>query len=135
MFYNKKALESHIFILILVSIIMSIFLSVILTQIYGEDNINCKKISYDISNACKKGKSMSFDLQNNYINVVEYKINGKRDITKYLVNSKESKKFYILIKNSPVVTITPLIKDSGQIFECRGKVKSINSEVLIKCQK
>ena len=135
MLHSKKALQSHIFVLIIISIAMSVFLSVILTQIYGEDNIECKKISFEITNACKKDNSISFDIQNNYIAPIEYKVNGKRDILKYLVESKDKKKFFVVTKDNPVVSIVPLIKDSNNIFECRGKVKTINSEVLIKCQK
>ena len=52
-----------------------------------------------------------------------------------MVESKDKKKFFVATKNNPIVTIVPLIKDSNNIYECRGKVKSINSEVLIKCQK
>ena len=135
MFYSKKALQSYILILIIVSILMGLFLSIILTQIYGEDNVTCKQIKYEVSNACKKDNSIAFDVKNDYLNPIEYKVNGKRDITKYLVDSKKIRKFYVSTKDNSVVHITPLIKESNKIFECRGKVKSINSEVLIKCQK
>ncbi len=135
MLNSKKGIQSHILILLIVSITMALFLSVVLTQIYGDDNKLCKKITFEVTNPCRKGETASFFLNNNNAQPVEFKINGKRDILKYYVPANGKKEITVSIQDKHIIKIVPLVKQMGDIFECNGKLETINSEVLTKCRK
>lgn len=135
MLISKRGVQSYLFALGLVSIIIGLFLSFVLTGIYGEDNKFCKQVDYKISKACKRDTSVELLVQNNYNSTLEFKINGNRDILKYRLDAGEERVFYVLTKGVKVLTFLPIIKDGEKSFECNGKVKSINSEVLTKCQR
>ncbi len=133
MLNSNRALQGHIISLFLVSIIVGLLLSLTLTQIYGEDNQKCQEVLYEVKDICKKDSSVEFNLKNDYTSVLDFKINDKRDVLNYRLDSGEEKKLIVRMLDKNVLVLVPIIKDAGKNFECSGKVKKINTEVLIKC--
>jgi len=129
----KKAIQSYIYALVLVSLIMSVILTFTLQGIYGKDNINCNKVDFEIVNLCKKDSGVQFNLQNNGEIDFLFKLNDFYNPSEFRVSLNESKKFIYNTKDAIKLKIVPIIKGSETNFECKSYTQTKNIEILGKC--
>ena len=130
--YQKKAIASYLIVLLVVSFLISLLIINVTKVFFGEDIEECKYIEYEFMNVCKEGKGINLEVQNKGSKSLELLINGKRD-PNYVVKSGENKKLILLNKDSNGYEFLPIIVKGDRIYECKGKKKYINSEVLLKC--
>lgn len=132
MFKSKNAIESYIFVLFIISVVMGLFLVFILGGIYGQDNINCNTVLFEVKNFCKKDSFLEFNIQNKWNSTLNFKINEKLDPLNYRVIPLENKDFRVFLEND-YVTIIPIINVEGESYICNGKLQRINTEIIGKC--
>ena len=131
-FNGKKGLESYIIVIVVLSLIMTSFIIIIIGQVYGEEHSDCKLIKFEIKNACKKGKGISFTVENIGDKIVNLNVNEVKNI-EYIVPVNSEKQFSVSIFEQPTVVLVPYLNYGEKIYICSGKTQKINSEVLISC--
>lgn len=132
MLKSKTAMESYILALMIVSVVMGLFLVFILGGIYGQDNINCNSVVFEIKDFCKKDSSLQFNIENKWNSTLDFKINEKFDPLNYKISPSENKEIRILLGND-FVNVIPIIKVEGENFICNGKLQRMNTEIIGKC--
>lgn len=130
---NKKAIEAHLVIILVFSLIMTSLLILILGSVYGEEHEDCKLVDFEIASMCKKGSSVDFTLNNNAKKAMFFKLNGVKSAEYVLLSGDLGKMFSANTNEDTTVKILPYINSGNKIYECKGKVQKINSEVLLSC--
>ena len=129
---NKAMLQSHILLILIISVIMSFLLVFLLPQIYGKDHVKCLDVQFEIENLCKNSKnSVSFDLLNNYNSSLKFNIDSKI-LPNYFI-AANSKGIINVNLDDSILRIFPVLIEDEINYECRGKLKSLNTDVIRKC--
>ncbi len=129
---NSAMLQSHILLILIISVVMSFLLVFLLPQIYGKDHVKCLDVQFDIENLCMISEtSVSFDLINNYNDSLKFNIDSKV-LPNYFI-SGNSKSLIAINLDDSILKIFPIIIGDEVNYECRGKLKSRNTDVIKKC--
>jgi hypothetical protein len=132
MYFNKKAMQTHILIILLISAVMTILILSVLSPFFKNDPQDCKLIEFEVKNKCKDGRGISFVIDNLGNKKLLFKINGETS-DKYLIPSHEDRKISYIWQEGNI-EILPYFEDiQGNQYECNGKLTTIVPERLIKC--
>lgn len=127
MLQSRKAISSHLLILGISSLLLAMILTTTMSFTYGDEHQDCKNVDFDIENQCKESKKVNFEIVNNANKQLSVQVGNKV----FNIEGGSSKTGYQVTDQSKVVFM-PII-EAGKVFECRGRVKKLNVEVLIKC--
>jgi hypothetical protein len=132
MYYNNKGISSFLIIIFIVSLLISILIFSVINVVYESDIPECSQLKFEIVKSCKLSTGAKFTVKNSGSESIEFIINGERKVSEYRVPSESQNEIRVL-KDYSSLDLLPIIKKNGNVFECRGKRKSINLEVLTKC--
>lgn len=133
MFKSKRAVESYILVLLIVSAVMGLFLVSILNGIYGNDNVNCNNVNFEVLDLCMDGKSFVFKIKNNGNESLDFTINDKTSPSDFRVLAYESRRINFIQERGDFLSFLPMIKVENGVSSCRGKLKSFDTNIIGKC--
>lgn len=131
MFKNKKAIHTHIRILLIVSFGMTFLFTTIASPLFTVDHPNCVDYNYEVIAKCKRTGGVEFTIKSEKNMLLDF--NTEKDKA-YKIEEDSTKKFSL---NTPEdnLKITPYFTSlkGDIIYECKGKSTSININNLLKC--
>ena len=133
MLTSKKGIQPHIIIIALISLIMSFFLMFILGIVYEEDHENCKLVSYEIIDACKRGNTgeVFLTIQNNKGLTQHLDIKGRSDIQSVSIPSLSIQN--VEIKAGERLEILPKVDTGLNVYQCKSKTEELNTITMRRC--
>ena len=129
---SKKAMQSYVFVILIVSLIMTVLITSILSSFFKNDPEQCKLIEYEIKNECNEKNGVTFLIKNSGNNKIDFEVNEQIS-DNYRVGPLEDKNILFGTQDD-VVKIIPYFTDlKGVVSRCEGKMSKINVERLLKC--
>jgi hypothetical protein len=110
---------------------MAFLLLLVLDYVYEPDPQECVYYKFTISGQCRQGNGVEFMIKNEANKELRFLINGKNDQAYSLPVSAQKK--IIVSTTVDKYEIVPYLTIAGQVKQCRGKMATLNKEVLIKC--
>lgn len=129
---NKKAMQTHIIMLIIISSIMTILILSVLSPFFKNDPADCKLIEYEVVNKCKESKGIGFRINNNGNKLLKFTINGQTS-EKYQIPPNDNTKLSYTSEEGNINIVPYLTDFQGNKMECTGKTITVTPERLIKC--
>lgn len=130
--FNKKALESYITILLVVSLILTILITTLFSSLFVNDPEDCQYINYEIKSKKKMNGGAQIKIENKGDKKINFQFNGKNNLKDTLLGGKTLE--YQVNSQDPKITIIPLFIDpinpNAGPKECRGKKKIIDTSIL-----
>lgn len=132
--FNKKAIESYLFLIFLVSLFMTFLIFFILSSVYVEDDIGCQNVDFQIIKKCKDSDKLKIKIKNTGQNVFSLKFDST------LIKTGDDIKInsivdIIYLPKENIVEIIPYFQEplSNKINFCNGKKEKINLINLLNC--
>jgi hypothetical protein len=134
MILNKKGVQSHMLIIVIVSAFMTLLILSVLSTIFISDPIACQKLDFEIGvDTCKDGKILEVHLTNLAEGkVINLNINNYQNVT---LEPSRTERFKIPNQNNDEsYVIIPFFEDIQGSQLCNGKKKKTNNiDAIKKC--
>ena len=126
--HSKRAIETHIIILLLFSIFMTMILVVVLDKLYGNQHLDCDKLKLEITEKSRDKALVRFAIESNLD--ANFVLKEYPELSTFSIKSKEIKRNTVRKKGN-TISILPIIIVDDNIFECREKIIKISVKTLI----
>jgi hypothetical protein len=133
MISSKKGLQTHIVLLLVISLIMTIVIVSVLGSFFKNDHKNCLNYEFEIKDKCIDGNSLKITIENTGNTIVNFQ--GSEYGNKFQLMPKESEVFGFSFRDKDnFIQVMPYFEDlQGEEFICRGKTVKVDLRRLIKC--
>lgn len=129
MISGRKAQNSYLIAIFILTVIMGTFLYYILDVFYGDEHEKCVYLEFEIEEICSRGNVVNVDIQNFGTSVFKFKINDEySEENIVLAGEKESFR-----TDYGSVEILPVIDTGVEIKACKSKIKKYGETSIGKC--
>lgn len=131
MYFNNKGLQSHITLVMIVSLIMAVLIVSVLSPFFKVDHKNCLDYDFEIVEKCLDGDNIKFKVKNNVEKMLYFNVSGEKVLE---LNPKETNNF-MYPSNEGNINIIPFFYGTidKKVYECSGSRKTINPGRILKC--
>ena len=128
--FNKKAIESYVLALLIVSLTLTLLIMTVFSPVLANDHEKCLNIEYKILSKKKIDGGVRLNIENIGNSKIYFKFNNEENIKTPLM--PETKEEYRINNKEEEIIVMPIYIDiQEEIFECRGKKTTIKTNTLI----
>jgi hypothetical protein len=132
MLRSKKALETHIIVIIVISFVMTIFLTVLLDVFYEPDIAECLEIDFQIDFCERSAGFYELEIINNWDKRLDFEINSQVN-DDFGIIAGNSKRIVVRESAENALRVVPIINKDGNTYKCRASSESMELNLIRKC--
>ncbi len=134
MYEGKKAIQSHFYVVFIVSFAITFLFVTLLGSVFRVDSPNCQYVEYDFISKCKDENGIIFVLKTEGDKKINFIFQG-RESKDYFLEPKGTGKFRIYTGDVDDFVIVPYLESpiGGKPDLCEGKKEVVSMETLLKC--
>lgn len=127
--FNKKAIESYVLVLLIVSALLTLLITTVFSPLFANDHPSCQDFEFEITSKKKTNNGANIKLKNTGSKKINFQFNSERKKDSLKIDETNE---YQVVTTEDSITIMPIhIDTKGEVHECEGKKEKINTNTLI----
>ena len=126
---HKKAIQSHILILVSISFILTILVMTVFAPVFTVDHERCKDIEYVIKSKSKMDGGVLLKIENKGNVATYFQFNNKQNLAEEL-KPKGSYDYRVLTQDKKLEVMPLYVDYRKEVYKCRGKKISISLNTI-----